>query len=410
LTAAPISAQTQRTILLLSFATFSSMAVQRICDAMLPELSREFDASLAQAAQVVSLFAVVYGVSQLFYGPLGDHLGKFRVVAWATLACGIGCTMAVFAVSLNMLVLARMATGLAAAAIVPLAMAWIGDQVHASQLQENLARLGLGTALGNAGGQMMGGLMTSTVGWRWAFVGLALLFGVVGAWLLADGRRQKTDLALQAAARATAPAGSAQRPSFLSQSWAIVSGRWSRIVLLVAFAEGAAGFGVLVLWPAHLHQWAQVSLFTAGAIVALFGLGGVGYMLTARSMIHRLGQHGLTRLGAVTVGLCALVIAYAPWWWLSAPASLVAGFGFAMFHNTMQTNAAHMAPAARGTAVSLFAAALFLGQSVGAILAAGLFERIGSSHVVALGGALVAALGLWFGPVLQRRNKDEAAG
>ena len=106
------------------------------------------------------------------------------------------------------------------------------------------------------------------------------------------------------------------------------------------------------------------------------------------------------------MGLCTLVIAYTPLWWLTMPASLLAGFGFSMFHNTMQTNAAHMAPGARGTAVSLFAAALFLGQSIGALAAASQFESLGSSHVVALGGAMIAALGLWFGSVLRRRNAN----
>ncbi len=269
---------------------------------MLPELSRVFDVGLAQAAQVVSMFAVVYGVAQLVYGPLGDRLGKFRIVAWATLGCGIGSAMAVFAASMNMLVLARMATGLAAAAIVPLAMAWIGDQVAPGQLQETLAKVELGTTLGSASGQVMGGLMTSTVGWRWAFVVVAVLFGVVGALLLADWRRQKAALALQAAT----PAEPAQRPSFLVQSWAIVSGRWTRVVLLVTFAEGAAGSGVMVMWAAHLHQSQQLSLSSAGAIVALFGLGGMGYMANARRLITRLGQHGLTRVGASTMATKAV--------------------------------------------------------------------------------------------------------
>ena len=81
--ASSLSIAKRRSIWLLSLATFSSMAAQRVCDAMLPELSRVFAVSLGQAAQVVSVFAIVYGVLQLFYGPLGDRLGKFRVIAFA---------------------------------------------------------------------------------------------------------------------------------------------------------------------------------------------------------------------------------------------------------------------------------------------------------------------------------------
>ncbi|UUZ67748.1 MFS transporter [Polaromonas sp. P2-4] len=113
---ATLSAATRRSILLLSFATFASMAAQRICDAMLPELSRTFAVSLAQAAQVVSVFAVVYGLAQLVYGPLGDRLGKFGIVTFATLACCAGSIAAVFAASLDMLVLARVMVALGAAA------------------------------------------------------------------------------------------------------------------------------------------------------------------------------------------------------------------------------------------------------------------------------------------------------
>ena len=109
---ATLSAATRRSILLLSFATFASMAAQRICDAMLPELSRAFAVSLAQAAQVVSVFAVVYGLSQLVYGPLGDRLGKFGIVTFATLACCVGSIVSVFAASLDMLVLARVMVAL----------------------------------------------------------------------------------------------------------------------------------------------------------------------------------------------------------------------------------------------------------------------------------------------------------
>ena len=75
-----------------------------------------------------------------------------------------------------------------------------------------------------------------------------------------------------------------------------------------------------------------------------------------------------------------------------------------MFHNTMQANATQMMPQARGTAVSLFASCLFLGQSLGVVLAALLVERIGSSAVVALGGGAMAVEGAYFAWALKRRD------
>ena len=395
---ASISAATRHSILLLSFATFSSMAAQRICDAMLPELSRVFSVSLAQAAQVVSMFAVVYGLAQLFYGPLGDRMGKFRIVTFATIACCVGSIMAVFAASLDLLVLARVMMALGAAAIIPLSMAWIGDAVAHDHIQETLARVGLGTTLGIVGGQLVGGLLTDTLGWRWAFGFMTLLFGIVGSLLYADLRRQ------QAAPVVVSNTPPLVRPGFVAQALIIITGPWSRIVLLVAFIEGAAGFGVLAIWASHLHRVLGLSLSAAGAIVALFGLGGMIYMVVARHLIRRLGQRGLALLGVCLVGLSALVLGFTPYWIFTIPGSMLAGLGFFMFHNTMQTNATQMTPAARGTAVSLFASALFLGQSVGVLLAASLVERIGSGAVIALGGGVLTAVGLFFAQALRRRD------
>lgn len=395
---ASISAATRHSILLLSFATFSSMAAQRICDAMLPELSRVFSVSLAQAAQVVSMFAVVYGLAQLFYGPLGDRMGKFRIVTFATIACCVGSIMAVFAASLDLLVLARVMMALGAAAIIPLSMAWIGDAVAHDHIQETLARVGLGTTLGIVGGQLVGGLLTDTLGWRWAFGFMTLLFGIVGSLLYADLRRQ------QAAPVVVSNTPLLVRPGFVAQALIIITGPWSRIVLLVAFVEGAAGFGVLAIWASHLHRVLGLSLSAAGAIVALFGLGGMIYMVVARHLIRRLGQRGLALLGVCLVGISALVLGFTPYWIFTIPASMLAGLGFFMFHNTMQTNATQMTPAARGTAVSLFASALFLGQSVGVLLAASLVERIGSGAVIALGGGVLTAVGLFFAQALRRRD------
>jgi len=396
-----LSAAHRQSILLLSFATFSSMAVQRICDAMLPELSRVFSVSLGQAAQVVSVFSMVYGAAQLFYGPMGDRLGKFRIVTYATLACSVGSVLAVFATSLDMLVVARMLVALGAAAIIPLAMAWVGDIAPQDQLQETLARVGLGSTLGIVGGQLLGGLLTDTLGWRWAFGFMAVLFLVVGSLLFVNWRSQQ---ALAATAPAPAMDDPVTRPGFVAQALTIVTGPWSRVVLTVAFIEGATGFGVLAVWASHLHDALGLSLTSAGAIVALFGLGGVTYMATARHLIRRMGQPGLTKLGAGGVGLAALVVAFTPYWALALPACLLGGFGFFMLHNTLQANAAQMAPAARGTAVSLFAASLFLGQSVGVFFAAKLIDRVGSSAVVAAGGLLVLAVGFYFSGALSRRE------
>jgi MFS transporter, YNFM family, putative membrane transport protein len=286
-----------------------------------------------------------------------------------------------------------------AAAIIPLSMAWVGDSVATEQLQETLARLGLGSTFGIVGGQLLGGFLTDAVGWRWAFGFMAVLFGCVGTLLYFNWRKQPP------MSVSGGHAVSAGNTSFVRQSLSMLTTPWPRTVLAVALLEGAAGFGVLAIWASHLHTTHQLSLSMAGSIVALFGLGGVLYMSVARHLIHRFGQVGLCLMGGSLVGISALVLGLAPDWYWSIPAGLFGGFGFFMFHNTMQANATQMTPKTRGTAVSLFACALFIGQSLGVMAAAALIAPLGSGVVVALGGGTITALGAYFAHALRQRAK-----
>ena len=400
-----VTAATRRSILLLSLATFASSAGQRICDAMLPELSRVFGVTLGQAAQVISVFAITYGIAQLCYGPLGDRLGKYSVITWTTWGCCIGSALAIFAGSLDVLLIARFLMALSAAAIIPLAMAWVGDSVPTDQMQEMLTRTGLGTTLGLVAGQLAGGMLTDALGWRACFVFITLLFGIVGVFLYGDlCRQQQAHQPHQPEPQPEAPVP----PTFVKQALIILTGKWSRVVLLLALVEGAAVYGALAIYASHLHLKFGLSLSMAGAVVALFGLGGMIFMVTGRQLIRRFGQQDLVLAGGVMIAVGACTIGYTPHWLPTVPASVLAGFGFFMFHNTMQANATSMAPDARGTAVSLFASVLFLGQSVGVGLLAWLLDHIGSSAIIALGGVVMALEGAVFFLVL--RQRDAIAG
>src|ERR1700730_8263924 len=113
----------------LSTCCFSSLASMRVCDSLLPSLSQQFQVSTGHAAQAISAFALAYAVMQLFFGPLGDRHGKVRVISFAALAFTVGNIGAALSMHLDQLVIARVVSGAAAARIVPLTMAWIGDMV-----------------------------------------------------------------------------------------------------------------------------------------------------------------------------------------------------------------------------------------------------------------------------------------
>lgn len=345
----------QRDLRLVGIAAFGAMAAMRSADPMLRTLADEFKRSVGEVSAVVSAFAISYGVLQLAYGPLGDRIGKVRVIAFAASGCALASGLAALAWSFDTLVLARALMGATAAGIVPLAMAWIGDSVGYAQRQETLARLLGATVSGMIAGQCLGAWLTEAFGWRVVFAVLATTF-VAAAWSL-------WRVAHQGQAPLSAASGSVVHGTMILLKQARV--RW---VLAVAATEGALMFGVLAFAPSFLAQRHGLGTAGAGAAIALFGVGGLLYSRLAKRLLGRLGERGLAASGGALVGASLLVLAWSSHWVGALPACLLAGAGFYMLHATLQTQATQMAPARRGAALAWFACLLFLGQSVGILV------------------------------------------
>jgi len=384
-------AASSRVIALCALSAFAGSSSVRVCDPMLPELARQFGVTMGEAAHVVTWYVMAYGLFQFFYGPLGDRYGKIRMITVATLLCGVGCLGAACAASLDGLIAWRILTGAVSAGIVPLSMAWIGDRVEYRQRQATLARFLTGVILGVAAGQLYGGFFTDTLGWRWAFGFLAAVFFAAAA-LMHRYRPPETG--------AGAPAGGLR---LLGPMRDVARVPWARVVLAIVTLEGALVFGALSFVPAYLQQRYGLAPTAAGAVVAVFALGGLAYVAIARRLVARLGERGLAGTGGAVLGASFLAYWLGPGWGWSVAASLALGFGYYLLHNTLQTHATQMAPQARGTAVSLFASCLFLGQAAGVALAALAVDASGLEGVFAGAAVALPLLGFAFVRAMARR-------
>ena len=390
----------RRAIALLSVAAAASAASARMCDPMLPEIARSFSTSPGDTALVVSGFMVAYGLAQALFGPSGDRFGKVRVIAFTCLASTVGTLGAALAGGLSQLVAARVLMGLAAAGIIPLSMAWIGDTVGYQQRQATLARFLTGQIAGIIGGQFVGGLFTDMLGWRWAFAFVCAIYLAIGVALLAECGKNPV-------IRAFPPSASGQS-AFLAQLAMVLRTGWARVVIAIVFLEGAAVFGPLAFVPSHLHGRFGLDLTTAGALMGLFGIGGLSYILFAPFLVRRLGEVGLSLVGGLLIAAAWAIIAFAGGWQWALPASYLAGLGYYMLHNTLQTNATQMVHQARGTAVALFASSFFLGQSLGVALAAALLARLGAVAVYGSAALTLPLVGALFSALLRRRAQQQA--
>jgi predicted MFS family arabinose efflux permease len=386
---------------LIGMAAFCSMASMRVCDPMLVELSQEFSVTTGDAAAVIAAFAVAYGVLQLVYGPLGDRLGKVHVIIGATSACAVFSAITALAPTFTVLVVSRAAMGAAAAGIIPLSMAWIGDQVAYEQRQETLARLMVATVTGMMAGQWFGGFATETLGWRTALGVLALMFAVAAVLLF---RHARASGVLQAPMGASGGAGFSLA-AYLAGTAALLRIARVRWVLAVVAIEGALAFGTLAFVPARMVDGFGLSASAAGGVMVLYGVGGLIYSVFARRWLAALGEQGLALTGATLIATGLLALAWAPAVAWAVLGCFCAGLGFYMLHNTLQVQATQMAPEARGTAVTLFACLLFLGQSAGVLVVAFSVDRGWLPPVFS-----AAALGvLVLGFVISRRVQARGA-
>ncbi len=412
-----------RLLILLAAAGFTSMASMRLCDAMLPALSQTFSSDPGATAQVISGFALAYGVMQLVYGPLGDRFGRTRIVALALLLCAAAAATAAASSSLPALVAARVAMGMGAAGVIPTALAWIGDTFPLTQRQEVLARYTGATVLGMMTGAWCGGLFAQTLGWRWAFVAVALLFGAVSLTLWRTIQTQARTQA-EAASRglssgadglATTSASppnnppDANRPPYAQQVKDVLSQPWSRLVLAVVAIEGACVFGVTAFVPSVLHASFDVPLAQAGAVLAAFGVGGLVFSRTAARMLRRWGPPRVAAGGVVTLTVGLGTLAVMPHWAFSVPGCGIAGLGFYALHNALQLNATQLSSRARGTGISLFACALFFGQSAGVALAAWAFTQFPPGLCFAVTAGVMLVVGLGFAWRMAVRDRAAAA-
>lgn len=332
----------------------------RIVAPLLPSIAGEFGVSVATAGYLVSGYLLPYGACQLLYGPLADRFGKVRVAAFAMVAFSIGTALCGAFESFAAVLAARAFTGAAAAALIPLTIAYIGDVVPYSRRQATLGMLMASAGAAQALSTSLGGLMAAVLSWRSLFPVMGVVAGVVTVGLFGQSGGELS------ASRA-AP-GMRYRDALRTELTPL---------LVLVFAEGGLFMGGFPFLSGVLEERFGLDALAIGLIL---GLGGAFQVVAARllpPLLRRYAEAELVGLGGAVMGLGYLASALAQHpAWVALGCALL-GAGFSTCHSTLQTRATEALPAARGTALSLFAFSLFLGGGVGSLVLGWLLERAG---------------------------------
>ena len=385
-------------ITLLALASFAAQAMVRVSDSLLPQIAAHLNVSVGATSIVVTAYLLAHGSVQLVIGPIGDRFGKYLCVSIAAagstamvVACGL-------APSLPVLVAARLACGLATGWIIPFALAFVGDVIPYERRQQVIGRFLSGQILGQLFGQAAGGVLGDYFGWRNVFFILAALLAAATLGLFYELWRNPIT-------HANATPQHRGR-GFIADYSAVLRSPWARAVIVIAFIESAAMFGAFTYVGADLHLRFGVGFTLVGLFVGAFAIGGLIYSLSVRALVNRFGQTGLAAGGGALLALAYVTLAFEPHYWMAPAAILTIGLGFYMLHNTLQTNATQMTPQARGTAVAIFSASLYLGQTAGVAAGGVIFDRFTAVPVFLIAAAVLLALALWFARQLKRRRSQ----
>lgn len=370
-----------RLILLLGLAGFASAFSLRSTDPMLGLMAGDLAVSVTEAALLASAFTLPYALMQPVLGPVGDAVGKTRLIRLALAVLTLGLALSALAPDYESVMAARILAGAFAGGIIPTAMALIGDRVPYAARQVAISRF----LMAVIGGQMLGsaaaGALAELFGWRAVFALAAGLTALICLAALAGFRgepEERTPLSLADARRRYA---------------AVLANPASVRVFAVVAVEGFLILGVFPFVAPLLAARGAGGAVEAGVALVAFALGGLVYSTQVRRLLGLFDQWRMMALGGLVCGLTYLAIAVSFSWVAVALAFLVAGFGYYMLHNTLQTQATELAPAARGSAVALFASSLFLGQGLGPVVYGPLTHGTGYAPLFLGVGLLTIVLG-----------------
>ena len=371
-------------LLLLSVSAASVGLSIRAVEPMLPVLASEFSVTVPVAAQVITVFSLLYATGQFFHGPLGDRYGKLPVIAVMLLAASgtfLGCAMAKDLASLT---LWRAAAGVFSAAPFILGMAYIGDTVPLENRQTTVAQFVTGNVIGHACGPLLAGAVTDALGWRSMFVFLAGLFALVGAMMVGLARSRGGH------EQRAAMAGNA-----MTRYMEVLKAPKVRVLAWTAAIEAFFFFGGYAYLGAMLKERFDLSYTLIGLALAGLGVGGLLFNVSIRWFLRRLNPRHMVLSGGLGCGALYVVIALLPVWQPIYVLMIGLGFTFYFVHNVLQTRATEASPHARGVGMSVFGIAWTIGQSMGVALMGVGLSAFGFMPMLAAFGAGFAALGVW---------------
>ena len=296
---------------LIVIATAQLMLVldDSVANIALPSIQRDLAVAASALPWVINAYVLAFGALLLFGGRVGDLFGRRRVLRIGLAVFGVASLLGGLAPSGGLLVAARGLQGVGAALVAPNVLALIATTFPVGKPRNSaMAVYAAMSAVGIAGGVLLGGVLTGMLSWRWVFlINVPIVLAVLaGTRALVEGRRNT--------GRLDAPGAVTGTGAMVALVYGITrSGEhgWGDAVTLGAFVVAAA-LAALFLW---LQARSEQPMLPLGLLRDRNRSGSyatvlfVGAGLLATFYLLALYMQQVLRFDPVTAGVAALPVA-----------------------------------------------------------------------------------------------------
>ncbi|MET0375985.1 MAG: DHA2 family efflux MFS transporter permease subunit [Rhizorhabdus sp.] len=169
---------------LIMAATILVVLDQTIATVALPHMQAALGATPETINWVLTSYILATSVAIPLTGWLSGRVGRGRLFGICILGFTASSALCGLAVSLPMMVAARLAQGFFGAFLVPMSQSFLYDMNAPSQQMRAMTFWGVGVMVGPLAGPVLGGYLTETFDWRWVFfinvpIGLVAGLGIL---------------------------------------------------------------------------------------------------------------------------------------------------------------------------------------------------------------------------------------
>lgn len=258
----------------------------------MPALGADIGAGDGTLQLSVAVFVVFAALPVVAWGRAAERFGRVRAFVAAGVCFILASAGLAFITNAPELLGLRVVQAIGAGGIAVIARMMIKDLFTGAELARQLSLLSMAFVVALGGGQVLGGVITSTVGWRYGFAVLAVLAAVPVAFAL----------------RVSLP-----RPDSKSPAKGTVRRLIGDQVFIASAVAGGIGFAIIVMIQQKsafifsdrfaLQPWA-FGLF--GVLYGAAYLAGATYV---RRVVRRVGARAMMRQGAwIMLAGCVLII------------------------------------------------------------------------------------------------------